>query len=325
MRMESAKDKTYKTVDEQITLLASRGIDFSTPEHKSIAKKMLQHEGYYNLINGYKKLFLSASFPSEKYRQGTTIEEIYALYKFDRKLRNIFFWFILPVETNVKNIIANTFSQLYGHDNYMLYKNFNTDRKGATENITSVIADFQHQLAARSNDPSISHYLATYGYVPLWVLNNILTLGQVSKFYSIMKQKDRQIVSKVFHIQDNQLESVLLYLSSIRNFCAHGNRLYCFRSKRPLTDFDAHVALNIPKSDGNEYDYGKRDLFAAMIALSYVLSRSEYQRLVKEILNALNSLQRQLSVITKSDVLKEMGFPEDWNTQLFSINAGYLF
>ncbi len=312
-------DKPFKTHDELIALLISRNIDISTPEQKSFAKKALQHEGYYNLINGYSKLFLLTTIPDDTYKPGTTVDEIFSLYDFDRKLRNIIFKYILSVETNIKSLIAYYFPQQYGHDNYMLYNNFDTNKRDADQNITTVISEFQKQIASRAKDPSISHYLKKYGYVPLWVLNNILTLGQISKFYSILKQPDRQKISRIFQITDNQLESTLFYLSSIRNFCAHGNRLYCFRTKRPLIDFSAHAALNIPKSDGYEYDYGKRDLFASMIALRYVLPKSDYLKLIKEIYRLFSTIRPKLSTINENDILKEMGFPIDWRNQLASL------
>lgn len=312
-------DKPFKTHDELIALLISRNIDISTPEQRSFAKKALQHEGYYNLINGYSKLFLITTVPDDTYKSGTTVDEIYSLYDFDRKLRNIMFKYILSVETNIKSLIAYYFPQQYGHDNYMLYNNFDINKRDADQNITTVISEFQKQIASRAKDPSISHYLKKYGYVPLWVLNNILTLGQISKFYSILKQPDRQKISKIFQITDNQLESTLFYLSSIRNFCAHGNRLYCFRTKRPLIDFSAHAALNIPKSDGYEYDYGKRDLFASMIALRYVLPKSDYLKLIKEIYRLFSTIRPKLSTISENDILKEMGFPIDWRNQLASL------
>lgn len=50
-------DKVFKTYDEQISLLNSRGIEISTSIERSDAKKALQHYGYYNLINGYKMPF----------------------------------------------------------------------------------------------------------------------------------------------------------------------------------------------------------------------------------------------------------------------------
>ena len=285
-------DKVFKTHDELIALLISRGIDISTPEHKSFAKKALQHKGYYNLINGYSKLFILSTIPDDRYKPGTTVEEICALYDFDRALRNIFFKYILSFETS---------------------------KKEANKNITSVIADFQKQISSRAADPSIEHYLKKYGYVPLWVLNNILTLGQISKFYSILRQPDRQQISKIFHITDNQLESILFYLSAVRNFSAHGNRLYCFRTKRPLADFEAHSAMQLTKTYGKEYDVGKRDLFAAMIALHYVLSTADYKKMIKEIYRQFSYFRARMNVLREEDILREMGFPIDWRKRLLNL------
>lgn len=45
--------KPFKTHEQLIELLETRGIDFSAPDSKSFAKKKLQRIGYYNLINGY--------------------------------------------------------------------------------------------------------------------------------------------------------------------------------------------------------------------------------------------------------------------------------
>ncbi|OUP80882.1 UNVERIFIED_ORG: hypothetical protein B5F06_15860 [Lacrimispora saccharolytica] len=141
---------------------------------------------------------------------------------------------------------------------------------------------------------------------------NVLTLGTISKFYSLMKTPERQAVSKTFGILDNELESELMYLSSVRNFCAHGNRLYCYRTKNPLIDTPFHSFLSIAKNEKNEYMQGKRDLFAALIALKRLLSNNDYKRMSKEIYRAIGNLRKKLSVINVTDVLREMGFPEKW-------------
>jgi len=306
-------EKTFKTIDELIDLLISRGIDISTTDDINYAKSVLRTESYYNLINGYNKLFLEDA-SANTFKNGTKLQEIYALYRFDRAIRNIFFRYVLAVEANIKNLTAYYFSEKYGHDNYLLYKNFNISLKNAHEMISDLIADIQRQIASRSSDPSISHYLREYGHIPLWVLNNILTLGTISKFYSLMKIPERQSVSRVFNILDNDLENVLLYLTSIRNFCAHGNRLYCYRAKRPILDTTYHDLLHISKNSKDEYTQGKRDLFAAVIVLKKVLSKNEFKRMTKEIYKAIGTLNSKLSVITQDDILNEMGFPNNWRT-----------
>lgn len=102
------EEKLFKTHSELIKKLEDRGIDFSSPSSKGAAKKHLQREGYYNLVNGYKDMFIVSS-DSDQFKPGTTIEEIYALYSFDRELRNVFFKNILQIETNAKSLIAYYF------------------------------------------------------------------------------------------------------------------------------------------------------------------------------------------------------------------------
>ncbi|WP_368378303.1 Abi family protein [[Clostridium] symbiosum] len=305
-------DKPFRTYDELIGILNKRGISILSPEERDYAITVLSKEGYYNLINGYNKLFLDLSSGENMYKAGTTLYEIHALYQFDRVLRDIFFRYILRIETQVKNLIAYYFPMKYGHNNYLLYNNFNTHTRNAQSTITSLIAEIQRQIASRASDPSISHYLKEYGYIPPWVLNNILTFGTVSKFYSLMKVPERQQVSKNYGILDNELESELMYLSSLRNFCAHGNRLYCYRTKSPLIDTPLHTALSIPKNDKGEYLQGKRDLFAGLIALRRLLSNNDYKRMSKEVFRAVGTLTKKLTVLRQEDILNEMGFPGNW-------------
>lgn len=307
-------DKVFKTYEEQISILVSRGINISTDEERDFAFSILSREGYYNIINGYKKPFLKTTSSEDIYLEGTTLKEIYSLYRFDRNLRNVFINAILHIETTLKSLISYHFSEKYGHTNYLLYSNFDTKQSNAAKNITDLLAEIQRQLASRSSDPSISHYLKKYGYVPLWVLNNILTLGSISKFYSLMKQPERQAVSKFFHISDQEMTSFLFYISSIRNFCAHGNRLYCYRTKRTLIDTHLHEALNIPKSNNNEYLYGKRDLYASLIVLKYLLSNNKFSRLTSNIDYEYKKLK--ISVFPCEHILETMGFPQNWYKEI---------
>lgn len=308
------EEKVFKTLDELITILTARGINIDDDSAHAYAKRILEKNGYYNLINGYSKLFYD--FPVQngipKYRLGTTLEEIHALYQFDRVLRNIFFRYVLEVETNIKSLISYYFSEIHGHKNYMIYSNFNTSLKNSNKKITELLSEIQRQIATKSNDPSISHYLNKHGYLPLWVLNNILTLGTISKFYSLMIPSERQKVSKHFNMLDNELENSMLYISSIRNFCAHGNRLYCYRTKHPLADTTYHTSLNISTNPSGEFINGKRDLFACVIVLKRLLSNNDFKRMSKELFRAIRTFEGKLIILTKDEVLKEMGFPNNW-------------
>ena len=308
-------EKEPKNLEEQLNILQSRGVSMDGEEYRK-ASDILKRVGYYRLINGYKKLFI-ATFEDEsngvieEFKDGTTISEIYSLFYFDRNLREIMLRHILPVEAHIKSLLSFVISEKYGNDNYLRYQNFNTDRAQAEQMITGVISDIHKQVSARYTDPAIRHYLTKYGFLPMWVLNNILTMGNVSKLYSIMKVADQQSVSREFGIQESLLTNFLQYLTDIRNISAHGNRLYCYRTKHPLSDTPLHANLPITRGPG-EYMYGKRDLFAACIALRYLTSNNDSEKLVDEINININELRPHLHTISTDDVLNEMGFPENW-------------
>lgn len=314
-------EKEFKNYDEQIAILSSRGIDITSSQDKSEAKKALQHYGYYNLINGYKLPFLESKTDKKEedhFKAGTKLNEIIALYNFDDRIRKIFFKYILIIETNVKNLIAYSFTQAHPQENYLIYTNFNRNLRDSNKLITNLISEIQRQISNRVSDPCISHYLKNYGYIPLWVLNNILTLGTISNFYKVMNQNERQNVSRIFKIQDNELENILMYITPVRNFCAHNNRLYCYRTKHPLVDLPIHNMLNIPRSSEtkNEYIYGKRDLFAAALAMKTILPDADFKKMLNEINHSLDKFRQQMNIIEEDELLSFMGFPEDWKTSL---------
>ena len=71
-------EKVFRTHDELIQKLANRGIDFSKKHSKSDAKKHLQRTGYYNLINGYKDMFLQSGH-EDTFIPGTTVEYLLSM------------------------------------------------------------------------------------------------------------------------------------------------------------------------------------------------------------------------------------------------------
>lgn len=65
-----------------------------------------------------------------------------------------------------------------------------------------------------------------HGYVPLWVLVNVLSLGNISKFYEHRKQPLRVKIAKHFNVNVGDLCLYIKMLAFWRNFCAHDERLY---------------------------------------------------------------------------------------------------
>ena len=83
--------KEFKSINEQILLLKSRGMIFN---REAEASWLLRDFNYYNIINGYKDPFLSSE---DTFKKNTSFEEVYSLYMFDKKLKDIFLKYILKM------------------------------------------------------------------------------------------------------------------------------------------------------------------------------------------------------------------------------------
>ena len=113
--------------------------------------------------------------------------------------------------------------------------------------------------------------------VPLWVLVNALTFGTLSKMYSLSKPQIQSAISQEFAaINEKQLGQILKVLTAFRNVCAHGERLFSFRIHETIPDTLLHKKLQISWKNGN-YQYGKQDLFAVVIALRYLISPEDFK------------------------------------------------
>ena len=93
--------KIFKNLDEQVEILKSRGLVITDIEK---TKNILLRENYF-FISGYRHLFMKSKRDA-KFIPGTTFEELYAMFIFDRRVRNIFFKNLLIVENNIKSLIS---------------------------------------------------------------------------------------------------------------------------------------------------------------------------------------------------------------------------
>ncbi len=115
--------KEFKSIDEQIQILKRRGMLINNDEY---AKIKLQENNYYNVINGYKDIFIDSTKQEEAFFQDVSFEELLALYSFDRNIRNIFLNYIIELENILRSLISYEFSKIHGHDNYLKFSNFET-------------------------------------------------------------------------------------------------------------------------------------------------------------------------------------------------------
>jgi len=348
--------KVFKSYRQLISLLRNRGINIKKGSAGSRVIRILEKENYYNVINGYKELFIDRSasnFNQEVYKPGTKFDEIYALYTFDREIRIIYLKYILKLENHFKSIVSHHFSKKYGYDNYLKIDNFHCTASNSVSelkkiakrynldlindiseikrisqeenvaNITRLIGDIHQEIARQLNKhhPMVTHYMIKHGYIPLWVLVNVLTFGKVTTFYLYMKDDDKIEIARQFHINYIELHKYMSILGFARNKCAHDERFFDIRFKQLIhtRSIPYFSSLNLPRNASGSYTKGLCDLYAIVIIFRQLLSKQDLNEFISALELEIKKLSKQLKTISVNDVLDVMGFPDNWKNILITI------
>lgn len=298
----------FRTYDQQIDILKNqKGLIISD---ETITKESLINIGYFSLIGGYKYPFKN---PMTRKYINTTFEDIYALYKFDRELRELTFKYLYEVEMKIRQVISYCFCQHHGDSqtHYISTASYRSEPKYARD--IAVLTNILSKIAIRDTDHSyLVHQRNAHQNVPLWVAVNALTFGQISKMYSLLPFSLQSAVAQEYpHVNEKELEQFLRCLTFYRNVCAHNECLYCFSSRRDIPDTNLHRKLNIPKT-GTQYTQGKRDYFALVIAFRYLLSDDSFKKFKKSLVSLIRTYQKESSRLTQQQLYDKLGFPSNW-------------
>lgn len=301
------RNKTFKTLDEQIEIMKSKGLVISDVDK---AKGILFRENYF-FLNGYRQLVM---YPGEKkFIKGSTFDELYGIFIFDRRIRNIFFKYILIIENNIKSIISYCLSKKYGYreKDYLRDDNF-VDDPNRNKQVHDVISKMKRQIRINgAQHKATAHYVSNYGYIPLWVLVKVLSFGIVAELYGILKDEDKETISNIYNIDSNTLLIYLSLLANFRNICAHEDIFYEHRTGRKIPDNKYHKLLDIEMNEDG-YIFGKNDLYALVLIMKVMLSDGEFRDLIHEISYELDILNGKVNSVSIVEILKKIGFPINW-------------
>lgn len=301
-------NKIFKNLDQQIEILKSRNLIINDEES---AKDVLLRENYF-FINGYRHMFLDVE-KGKNFLDGTTFEELYAVFTFDRNIRNIMFKNLLIVENNIKSIISYQLSKKYGfkEKDYLDPKNFTQDSLKA-RHVYDILNKMKRQIRVNGKQHTATlHYLSNYGYIPMWILVKVLSFGIIAELYSILKLEDQIAIANLYNLDPDTLSNYLYLLANFRNLCAHEDILYDHRTQREISDNKYHYLLDIEKVD-DHYIYGKNDLFAVVIMLKELLTEKEFTEFITELGYEIDILDGKVNVVPLNLMLNKLGFPNNW-------------
>ena len=234
--------KPFLTIDEQIALLKSRHLTFLSEEQ---ARNNLSRYGYYEIVNGYKDLFLEDKVnpdDEDSYLAGATFENIFDLFLFDTRLRRAVFTSMLEVEMNLRTAISYVIGKHYGSNEaiYLVRKNFKSGKgtfyRGKPE---YQIDQLLRKLRKIRNDnvQPMKHYRECYNNVPPWIIIKGTSFGNLLMLYKLLKPPlKNEVISMLYDIpvelvhndpsiKDLFSDSLKLF-HKYRNRSAHGGRIY---------------------------------------------------------------------------------------------------
>lgn len=295
--------KEFLTVEQQMDFLEKEKDLIITD--RDFAQERLRRVGYFSLINGYKELFKEQN--SSRFRKSVTFADICDLYEFDAQLRMLFLEHILIIEKTIKSSMAYHFCALFGAGQgaYLDQDHYEVHEKDQAR-FQMLVRIMRGQCRMDSDYAYIRHYMKKHGYVPLWVLINTLTLGQVSKLYAFQKGRVKVRICQDFgSIRIDELRSMLSVMTKFRNVCAHGERMYNYHTRDAIVDMEIHRLLQIERVRGRLV-CGKDDLFSQVIVMKVLLPESDFA----SFFDALTALIQKNPISELA--LPHMGFPENW-------------
>lgn len=289
-------ERVFKTLDQQLDILISRGVDIKEEDRES-AKDFLLKNNYYR-ISGYSLTLRN----HDVFYDNVTFQNIIDIYNFDHKLRHILLEHLEEVEVQIKSIFAYEFSKLYGGIGYLDSNNFTN-----LNEYLRIISKANEQSDKNLSDEAyIQHYVNDlHENMPIWAYVDLLTFSDISILYSISKPELQNTIADRFGLKNNNkadlLKEYLRGLTILRNFCAHGRRLFnrLFVRKPTLSSKEKKLLL---KNENGIVD--NSHLFGFILELKRILPCDDYGKLKASIIDLSNKYPFV--------GMKYYGFCENW-------------
>ena len=176
--------KPFLSYSQQIQLLRNKQL---TVEDETLVETVLRQYGYFSLVSGYKDLLKNPT--TKNYRDGTTVNDLIAVYRFDEQLQELTLRYLLHIERHIRSVLSYAFCNNFGDAQtaYILPSNYDTSTPAKSREVNKLINKFLRPLLDHpSQYPYIEHHKMKHQNVPLWVLVNALTFGTISKMYDFM-------------------------------------------------------------------------------------------------------------------------------------------
>lgn len=291
-------DKVFKTVQEQLSILKSRGLTISDP---SAAESFLLRNNYYR-ISGYSLTLRN----HDRFYPHASFQNIMDIYAFDHELRHILLHFIECIEVAFKSVYSYEFSKVHGPMGYLQACHFTNPLQH-----TQIIQKANEQRDRRhAHEAYLKHFLDDlHQDIPLWAYVDLLTISDISFLYAISEEHIKKAVAAQFGLTVSSgyriLGNFMHSMTILRNLCAHGSRLFnrLFEQKPSLNRTEQ--TLLIVHENGS---IDNAHLYGFVLIMRRLLTVQEFAAFKGELI----ALTQRYPFVA----MKYYGFRDDWKEKL---------
>lgn len=293
-------NKPSLTIPEQIIKLKERGLGI--PDD-ALAARYLSNISYYRL-RAYTYPYQNNQDENQPFKDNVDIEQVMELYTFDRHLRLLVFDAIERIEIALRTQIIYHWA-LQNGSHWHLHQNLYKDNSKFIKHLASL----QKELD-RCNETFVEHYYQKYtqpSEPPAWMSLEVTSIGLLSLIFQNLKScPEKKAVTHHFGLLSTDvLENWIHNFCNVRNICAHHGRLWNRRIS---------IHLNLPRKTKEHFITNKNinpyKLYASLSAMLYCM----------QIINPENTFKSELLALIQQypkEQLKEMGFPKNWQHEVF--------
>ncbi len=260
--------KEALTLEQQADRLIGRGL---VGDREELITR-LRMVNYYRL-SGYLYPFRQSD---QNYLPGTTLDEVWRRYSFDRSLRILLLDVIERIEVAVRTSLVYHFVEKHGPFGHLDEKNLPKFKKRSwkrrlirnTKSLVKLkgleLTAYQTWLTSlrnekdRASESFVRHFRRTYGdshdHLPLWMACELMTCGGTLQFANSVEPDVLKKAAADFGFPDQQLLSWSKAIFALRNSCAHHSLVWSRtfgvkpsvpgKNKNPLWHQDPTLALD---------------------------------------------------------------------------------
>jgi abortive infection bacteriophage resistance protein len=314
--------KPYRLPVDLIEDLKTKHLKF---ENEHAANTLLSQISYYHFKIYLHPLLDLASPGSKIYRNDQFFEFGVDLYRFDEELRAYLFKVIARLEVKLRSRLDHTLSSYKNDpfwylDDNLFFKSKVDGYKKINDLRCKIKSDFdnEHELYAK-NFREKYHNLSSVTYSslpPFWIASELLTIGTVFKIYDAIdfsyfkKKKDTTESMRLDNLalefgasKFSVLTNWVRRLRDVRNRCAHHSRLWNANLATP-----SEVANLLQLQPVND-----KRLYGTIVVMNQMVKTLGIIDL--DLRSSILAIISQSP--TPSKFLKQAGFPDNWNTDLF--------